>query len=68
MDVLRHYIKAISALLVQLVAMGLTWYLTGEYSEAEVVQTVTAILSALLVAFVSNGPPPEPPRNPDLRA
>lgn len=62
MDVLRHYVKAISALLVQLVAMGLAWYLTGKFSEAEVVQTVTALVSALLVAFVENGPEPRSAR------
>ncbi len=67
MDLVRHYLKAISALLVQLFAMGLTWFVTGDYSEAELIQTVTAIVSALLVALTTNCPMEER-RNPDLRA
>lgn len=60
MDVLRRYLKAEVALVSQLIAMLLTWAITGGYSEAELVQTLTAFASSLLVALVSNEPGPGP--------
>lgn len=57
MALLKHYLKAEISLVSQLFAMCLTWAITGGYSEAELVQTLTALASSLLVALVSNGPP-----------